>query len=55
MTLKVFPASLNGEYPAIPALQGGGKGYNIKETPSRKAPPFRAESFTSFASRRRKI
>jgi hypothetical protein len=23
---------LTGEYPAIPALQGGGKGYNIKET-----------------------
>jgi hypothetical protein len=35
--------NLNGEYPAIPALQGGVKGYNIKETPYRKAPPFRAE------------
>jgi hypothetical protein len=37
--------SLTGEYPAIPALQGGIKGYNIKETPCRKASPFRAESF----------
>jgi len=36
---------LNGEYPAIPALQGGVKGYNIKKTPCRKAPPFKAESF----------
>jgi hypothetical protein len=36
---------LNGEYPVIPALQGGVKGYDIKETPCRKAPPFRAESF----------
>jgi hypothetical protein len=39
---------LTGEYPAILALKGGGKGYNIKgynikETPCRKAPPFRAE------------
>jgi len=29
---------LNGEYPAIPALQSGVKGYNIKKTPCRKAP-----------------
>jgi hypothetical protein len=36
---------LNGKYPAIPALQGGVKGCSIKETPCRKAPPFRAESF----------
>jgi hypothetical protein len=36
---------LDGEYPAIPTLQGGVKGYNIKETPCRKAPPFGAESF----------
>jgi hypothetical protein len=36
---------LTGEYPGIPALKGGVKGYNIKETPYRKAPPFRAESF----------
>jgi hypothetical protein len=35
--------NLNGEYPAIPALQGGVKGYNLKETPYRKAPPFRVE------------
>jgi hypothetical protein len=38
---------VTGEYPAIPALQGGVMGYNIKETPCRKAPPFRAESFNS--------
>jgi hypothetical protein len=37
--------SLTGEYAAIPALQGRVKGYNIKETPYRKAPPFSAESF----------
>jgi hypothetical protein len=37
---------LDGGYPAIPALQGGVKGYNIKEIPCRKAPPFRAESLT---------
>ncbi len=36
---------LTGEYPVIPALQGGVKGYNIKEAPYRKAPPIRAESF----------
>jgi lipopolysaccharide/colanic/teichoic acid biosynthesis glycosyltransferase len=42
-----------GEHPAIPALQDGVKsirpdhgGDNIKETPCRKAPPFRGESFT---------
>ncbi len=28
---------LAGVYPAIPALQGGVKGYNIIETPCRKA------------------
>jgi len=28
---------LNGEYPAIPALEGGVKGYNMKETLCRKA------------------
>lgn len=38
--------SLNGEYPVILALQGGVEGYNKKETLCRKAPPFRAESFT---------
>jgi hypothetical protein len=38
---------LDGAYPAIPALQGGIKGYNVKETPCRKAPPFRAESFNA--------
>ena len=37
---------MTGEYPATPALQDGVKGYNVKETPCRKAPPFRAESFT---------
>jgi hypothetical protein len=45
-------ASLTGEYPAIPALQGGVKGDNIKETPCRKALPFRTESFT-FADGRK--
>ena len=39
---------LTGEYPAIPALQGGVQGYNIKETPCRKAPPFSAESFKFY-------
>jgi hypothetical protein len=42
---QVF-SGLTGKYPAIAALQGGVKRYNIKETPCRKAPPFRAESFT---------
>jgi len=48
--LEIERLPLTGEYPAIPALQGGVKGYNgnIKETLCRKAPPFRAESFTSF-------
>jgi hypothetical protein len=41
---------LTGESPAIPALQGGVKGYHIKETPCRKAPPFRAESFNLGSS-----
>ena len=39
------PPCLTGEYLAIPTPQGGVKRYNIKETPCRKAPPFRAESF----------
>ncbi len=39
---------LNGEYPTIPALQGGVKGYNIKGTPCRKAPPLRAKSFKTL-------
>jgi len=39
---------MTGEYPAIPALQGGVKGYNIKGTPCRKAPPFRAKSFKTL-------
>jgi hypothetical protein len=37
--------NLNGEYPAITALLGGGKRCNIKEIPCLKAPPFRAGSF----------
>jgi hypothetical protein len=40
---------VNGKYPAIPALKGEVKGYNMKKTPCRKAPPFRAESFALFA------
>ncbi len=40
---------LTGEYPVIPALQSGVKGYNIKEAPYRKAPPFRAGSFNGKA------
>jgi ribosomal protein S12 methylthiotransferase len=40
---------LTGEYPVIPTLQSGVKGYNIKEAPYRKAPPFRAESFNGKA------
>lgn len=39
--LTLLSGWLTGEYPAIPALQGRVKGYNIEETPCRKAPPFR--------------
>jgi hypothetical protein len=42
---------VNGAYPAIPALQGGLKGYNIMETPCREATPFRAESFNVLISK----
>jgi hypothetical protein len=45
MTETILSEILTGDYPAIPALQGGVKGYNMKETPCRKAPPFRAKSF----------
>jgi hypothetical protein len=41
---------VNGENPVIPALQGGVKGYNIKEIPCRKAPSFRAKSFNPYAT-----
>ncbi len=37
-----------GPCPASPAFQGGGKGHHTKESPWRKAPPFRAGSFTFF-------
>jgi hypothetical protein len=55
---RSLPIFLGGEYPAIPALQGEVPAYrqegvqykyNIEETPCRKAPPFRAESFTPAA------
>jgi len=31
--------------PASPALEGGGKGHNVKKTPYREALSFRARSF----------
>jgi hypothetical protein len=40
---------LTGKCPASPALEGGGKGHNIKKIPYREATLFRAWSFTSLA------
>ncbi len=37
LLIEKAASDLNGTYPAIPALQGGVKGYNIKKTPYRKA------------------
>jgi hypothetical protein len=36
----MYPLSLTGEYPAIPALQGGVKGYNIKKHHAGKLRPL---------------
>jgi hypothetical protein len=41
-TEEVF---LTGTYPASPTLEGGAEGHNVKKTPYREAPSFRARSF----------
>jgi len=42
---KILPW-LTGTCSASPALKDGVKGHNVKRTPYREAPPFRAGSFT---------
>jgi hypothetical protein len=43
INFSLIEESFERRVPLDPALQGGVKGYNINETPCRKAPPFRAE------------